>query len=166
MNLLTSKMMPRLDQMNKRDILELIRGFLIQEMTNEKMDNLLELLLDAMSLVFVFNKKFRRNIDRFQAKYTFRIGENGTGASAIFSPIKFLGTGRMRVKDEPVEDADITVSFKDGRSMAEFLFSENPDIISALLDNKLSFKGNLNYLFKFAYMARHLPRTLGIQLQV
>ena len=71
----------------------------------------------------------------------------------------------MYVEDKAIDDADVSISFKDGRAMAEFLFSDNPDLISGLLDNNISFQGNLNYIFKFAYMARHLPRELGIQLQ-
>jgi hypothetical protein len=137
----------------------------MEEITSEKMDILIELLLDAMSLVFFFNKGFRRNIKNFRARFAFKSQDGKIGASVIFKPSRFFRTGRMYVENRAIDDADVSISFKDGRAMAEFLFSDNPDLISGLLDNKLSFQGNLNYIFKFAYMARHLPRELGIQLQ-
>jgi hypothetical protein len=165
MNLLTANRVPALKKMNKAEMLDFFRDLLVEEMTSEKMDKIIELLLDGMSLAFVFNKNFRRNIKNFRAKFAFKSEDGIIGASAIFEPTWFFKTGKMRVDREAVNDADVTISFEDGRAMAEFLFSDNPDLISALLDNKLSFQGNLNYIFKFAYMARHLPRELGIQLQ-
>ena len=165
MNLLTAERISALAGMDKEEKLDFIRDLLVEEMTSQKMDKIIELLLDGMSLAFVFNKKFRRNIDHFNAKFAFTSDDGDIGASAVFRPSRFFRTGRMRVENKAVDDADVTIRFKNGRAMAEFLFSENPDLISALIDNKLSFKGNLNYIFKFAYMARHLPRELGIQLQ-
>ncbi len=164
MKLLSNDIMPAIGKLNRDNKLEFVKRLLIEEMTSDKMDSLLELLLDAMKLVFVFNGEFRKNINTFSARYTFRIGINGTGATIIFKPIKAIRYGRMIVENEPLDNADVSVNFESGKAMAEFLFSPNPDIFGALLDNKLSFSGNLNYLFKFAYMAKHLPKALGIPL--
>ncbi len=164
MDLLTMNRFPDLESLNYKNKLALIREHIVREMTTERMDFLLELLLDAMSLVFVLNNDFRKNIDSFRASYTFRIGNSGTGASVIFAPFLLLKFGRMIVKNHPLGDSDVSVTFADGKAMAEFLFSPSPDIFAALLDNRLSFTGNLNYLFKFAYMAKHLPKSLGIEL--
>ena len=164
MDLLSDRRFPAIEGLNYKGKLDLIRNHLVNEMTTERMDLILELLLDAMSIIFVLNNDFRKNIDSFKAKYTFRIGRDGTGASVIFAPFLLFQFGRMIVKKDPIEDADVSVTFESGRAMADFLFSKSPDIFAALLDNKLSFSGNLNYLFKFAYMAKHLPKALGLKL--
>lgn len=164
MELLSSNSFPGLEKLNRQGKLDLLRELILKEMTTEKMDLLLELMLDGMNIVFVLNPDFRRNINTFKARYTFHIGSNGKGASVEFSPIPLFRYGRMIVKRRPADDANVSVTFEDGRSMAEFLFSGTPDIFGALLDNKLSFRGNLNYLFKFAYMAKHLQKIMGINL--
>lgn len=164
MKLLSSNSFSGIEKLKRQGKIDLLRELILKEMTTERMDLLLELLLDAMSLVFMINPNFRRNINTFKARYAFRIGSNGTGASVLFSPIPFFRYGRMIVKREPADNADVSVSFESGKAMAEFLFSGTPDIFGALLDNKLSFSGNLNYLFKFAYMAKHLQKTMGINI--
>lgn len=164
MKLISGNIISAMSRLNRESKLKYIKELFIKEMNSKRMDSLLELLLDAMSIFFVLNPDFRRNIDNFRAKYTFRIGNNGSGASVVFSPLERIKYGRMIVKTDPIDDADVSVTFESGRAMAEFLFSESPDIFAALLDNKLSFSGNLNYLFKFAYMAKHLPKTLGIEI--
>jgi hypothetical protein len=37
-----------------------------------------------------------------------------------------------------------------------FLLSPKPDILGSMLRQDISIDGNLNYLYKFAYMAKHL----------
>lgn len=48
--------------------------------------------------------------------------------------------------------------FKDGKALMDFLLAENPDILGAMLHQEVTPEGNLNYLYTFAYMARHLQR--------
>ena len=145
---------------------EKLRELLIAELDDEKMDKLLELLLHGMRLLFFVDRDFRANIRGFEARYAFA-GQNGSsalGASAIFKTGWFFKFPEMIVNTEAVRDATVTVTFKDGRTLAGFLLSPRPDIFSGILDNKLSFEGNLNYLLKFIYMARHIPKQLGIEL--
>jgi hypothetical protein len=68
----------------------------------------------------------------------------------------------MRVVNSEVDDTNITVTFKDGNAFKGFIFNQNPDIIGAILDNDITYNGNLNYLAKFAYMAKHLQLRFSL----
>ena len=146
--------------------LESLRELIIAELDDDKMDKLLELLLVGMKLLFLVDRDYRANIRGFEARYAFagQSGDGVLGASAIFKTGRLFNFPEMKVNNEAVRDATVTVIFSDGRALAEFLLSPRPDIFSAILDNKLSFEGNLNYLLKFVYMARHIPKQLGIEL--
>jgi hypothetical protein len=56
----------------------------------------------------------------------------------------------------PVDSPDITIIFKNPAALRNFIFSPKPDILNAILRQEVSVDGNLNYLYKFAYMANHL----------
>lgn len=123
------------------------------------LDNFMFFLLWALEIIFRIDPEFRRNIEHFEARYTFR-NQSGTVAdSAIFH------NGRMRVKHKALEETTITVIFKDSRSIWEFLLSGNPDVFAFILENKLSYIGNINYVMKFAYMAKHLQLAFGLKAQ-
>lgn len=122
----------------------------------QAMDLFLETLLRLMGFAFMLDKSYRRNIEGFEGRYVFTSRDHRIAASAIFED------NRMTVKNQAVEHPDITLVFKDGKALRHFLFSENPDIIAAILDNEISYTGNLNYLAKFAYMAKHLQLAFGM----
>ena len=145
---------------------EALKALLIAALDDEKMDKILELLLEGMRLLFLVDGNYRANIRGFEARYAFsgQAAHSALGASAIFKISPVFKFPQMTVNDEAIRNATVTVLFSDGRALAEFLLSPRPDIFSAILDNKLSFEGNLNYLLKFIYMARRIPKELGIEL--
>ena len=114
------------------------------------MDFFLTNLLWLMDLYLFFDRDYRRNIEDFDARYSFKSKDEKIDASVIFKD------NEMEVRNYAIEDASVTVIFRDGLALKNFLFSDSPDIISAILNNEVSYKGNLNYLAKFAYMANHL----------
>jgi hypothetical protein len=120
------------------------------------LDDFLELLLNAVRLVLCVDPKYRRNIDNFKAVYAFQSLDGSIAASALFE------NNKMKVKKNAIPNATITVFFKDGKSLWEFLMEKDPDVFKFVLDSKLSYKGNLNYLMKFAYMAKHLKIKFGL----
>ena len=77
-------------------------------------------------------------------------------ASAIFKKNK------MKVKKDVVADTNVTVFFKDGKTLWEFLMADDPDVFSFVLENKLRYEGNLNYLLKFGYMSKRLKLMFGL----
>lgn len=130
---------------------------IIDDASSEAMDKFLFFILEAMSLMFKLKKDFKKNIEDFTAKYSFCSSDGKMGVTASFK------NSKMKVHDSYSKEHTTSVSFKNGIVMAKFLFSPNPDVISGLLDNALTLDGNMNYMFKFIYMARQIPEYLGIQ---
>ena len=123
---------------------------LINCLYDEALDVSLELLLHAMRLFLIINKPFSRNIEKFEARYSFTSQNERIDVGVIFAD------GKMTVKPHPIDNTNVAVVFKNGKAVKEFLFSDSPDIIGAILNGDVSYTGNLNYLSKFAYMAKSM----------
>jgi hypothetical protein len=121
-------------------------------------DGFLELLLDMMRLAFLFDSRFRRNIEGFQGRYLFRSKDGSIAAGAIFSQ------GRMAVSREAIENPNVAVTFRDEKALMGFLLAPKPDILGAVLRQDVVLEGNLNYLYKFAYMAKRLQLMATCQV--
>jgi len=126
------------------------RKAFVKCLEEETLDFFLTNILRLMDLFFFLNKKFRRNIVGFNARYVFKSIDGRIDASVIFKDSK------MKVKNHVIDNTNVIVVFKDGKALKNFLFSDSPDIIGSILNGDVSYSGNLNYLAKFAYMANHL----------
>jgi len=121
---------------------------------SESAEEFLELLLRLMSLTFTLDGDFRRNIEGFTGRYQFRSADNSITVAALF-------TGRdLKVKEELIPDAHVSVIFKDSRGLMNYLLAKDRDILRLLLNNEVVLKGNLNYVLKFGYMANHIQLSL------
>ena len=123
---------------------------LLKGLENEFTEDILKTLLTGMSLVFLLSSTYRKNIENFSGRYLFRSKDNAFSVGAVFE------NGSMNVVDGPVDSPDITIIFKNPAALRSFIFSPKPDILNAILRQDVSVDGNLNYLYKFAYMANHL----------
>lgn len=130
--------------------LQLAMKRLEQSLSEGLVEDFLMILLEVMRIAFLFDHDYRRNIDGFVGRYLFRSSDNAITVSASFRG------GEMRVAEEALPDPHVTVTFKDGRALMHFLLSGNPDILGSMLRQEVTPEGNLNYLYKFAYMARRL----------
>lgn len=117
---------------------------------SEATEGFLELLLKIMRLAFMVDGKYRRNIEGFAGKYLFQSRDKRLTVSATFSD------GRMTVREKVVDDPNITITFRDDRALMGFILTPSPDILGAMLRQDVVPTGNLNYLYKFAYMAKRL----------
>ncbi len=123
----------------------------LKNIESEFAEEFLEILLKMMSLVLLINyKDFRRNIDGFSGRYLFRSKDNEITVSAVFSDNK------MAVSEKEIDNTDVTVIFRDGKALMNYILSPKPDIIGSILRQDVTYVGNLNYLSKFAYMAKRL----------
>ena len=121
---------------------------------SEAAEEFLELLLKLMSLAFKIDKDFRRNIAGFTGRYQFRSVDNSVTVAALF-------TGKdLKVKEILIPDADVSVIFKDGRSLLNYLLAADRDILRLVLNNEVVLRGNVSYVMKFGYMANHLQLAL------
>ena len=102
-------------------------------------------------------KGYRKNIEGFEGRYLFR-----TAGELVVSSAVFQG-GEMFVKQGSITDWDVRVTFKNVTALREFLFSRDQDILNSLLANEVEIDGNLNYIYKFGFMARDLAHRLGVR---
>ena len=123
-------------------------------LSGELAEEFLKTLLTLMSIVFVVNRDYRRNIEGFTGRYQFLSKDGQLTMAAVFRD------GRMEVLERRIADPHITVTFRDGRTLINFLITPRQDILGAMLRHDVVTRGNLNYLNKFAYMAKQLQRLL------
>jgi hypothetical protein len=129
---------------------------LAEELRTRATDGFLELLLRGMDVAFSICQSFRKNIENFEARYVFAAGNGKVATTADFA------NGGMRVHREIREPWTVRVTFASPKALRAFLFSKDQDILDSILANEVEVDGNLNYLYKFGFMARDLERRLGI----
>ncbi len=117
---------------------------------SEVAEEFLESLLTLMQIVFVVNHDYRRNIKKFDGRYQFCSQDGEVTIGVIFS------NSRMRVIEGMIDNPHITVTFRDGRTLLNFIISPRQDILGSMLKHDVGTKGNLNYLYKFGFMAKQL----------
>lgn len=123
----------------------------LDSMGSAAAEGFLRLLLKLMSVAFMLNiKDIRDNIEGFSGRYVFRSKDNSIVASAVFE------NGSMKVYDRVIENPDMRVTFRDDKALLNYLLSPRPDILGSVLRQDVMVSGNLNYLYKFAYMAKRL----------
>ncbi len=127
-----------------------------KELAGEMTEEFFKVLLYCMELFLLINPDFRRNIEGFQGRYLFNSKDGEVKLAVLY------GNNRMTVKEKSLSDTDVTVSFKTYKDLCDFVTSPDPDIINGMLTQALSFDGNLNYLYKFGYMSRHMLSMLGV----
>lgn len=128
----------------------LVRNKFLKSLESEFAEEFLEVLLNLMGFMLLIDEGFRRNIKGFNGRYQFKSKDNSITMAAVF------GNDRMKVSEKVIERPNITVIFKDGKALMNFLLSPKPDILGSLLRQDVALDGNLNYLYKFAYMSNRL----------
>jgi hypothetical protein len=124
-------------------------------------DKFIEMLLRGMDL-FIFltpDKDFRRNLENFDGKYYFKGADEAEDIrfSATFS------NGDMQVHEDAIDDWDVMVTFRNGKALRDYIFSEKQDIFNSISENAVEVNGNLNHIFKFGFIAQNLMHRLGIE---
>ena len=125
----------------------------LKSLQNEAAEDFLALLLKLMSLAYKVDKDFRRNIEGFNGRYQFKSIDNSVTVAAVFDG------KNLKVKEELIPDPNVSIVFKDGRSLMNYLLADR-DILKMVLNNEVVLKGNINYILKFGYMANHLQLAI------
>lgn len=133
---------------------EKIRERFLKCLKDETAETFLQILLLFMKLRFMLNPAYRRNIENFRGRYQFKSRDEAVTVLVEFD------NGKMDVKGALAHDVDVTVIFEDGRALMNFLLSRDRDILRGLLNNEVTVDGNLNYMYKFGFMANHLQLEL------
>ncbi len=128
---------------------EITKGFL-DALESEFAEEFLQALLRLMALVLCLDNDYRRNIRGFRGRYQFLSSDNAVTVAALFDD------DALEVREEIIPDPHITVTFKNGKALMNYLLSPKPDVLGSMLRQEVLLDGNLNYLYKFAYMAKRL----------
>ncbi len=120
-----------------------------KSLMDEAAETFLETLLSCMQLKFIISQRYRRNIENFTASYMFMSEDRGVTVNVRFKD------GKMRVKEQMDENADVFIKFRDGKALMNFIL-KGGDVLQGLLNNEVVVLGNWNYMYKFGFMAKHL----------
>jgi hypothetical protein len=136
--------------MSENPILKTAMKNFANVLSSEFAEDFLQLLLRLLSVAFMFDHDFRKNIEQFNGRYQFKSKDGRITVAALFA------NNRLEVAETEIPNPDVTIFFKDGKALMGYLLTPNPDILGSMLRQEVSLDGNLNYLYKFAYMAKRL----------
>jgi hypothetical protein len=130
-------------------------GTLEAETAEKIMEGLLLLMKTRFLLdPIIIGSDYRQNIDKFDAKYLFR------SKSGDISVLVKFHDGQMDWEKSLSQDVNATLEFKDGQALINYLFNyvvlQNRDFLQSMINNEIRVSGNLNYLYKFLFMANHM----------
>lgn len=137
-------------------LLERLSARLRAELCNKLTDDFLEFLLEAMEVAFILSPNYRENIRDFQGALVFGTANQVVATTALFKQ------GKMTVNKRAIVPSDVRVTFTDAKALWSFLLSENQDVLDSILQNTVEVEGNLNYLYRFGFLARDLTRRIGV----
>lgn len=120
----------------------------------EAAEEFLELLLKGMRLAFIILPDYRESIRKFDGRFQFTSADGEMTMAAVFNK------GRMQVMEKVIDNPDITITFRDGKALFTFLLAPKQDILGSMLAQEVKTDGNLNYLYRFGFLAKKLQRML------
>ncbi|MFC1516690.1 hypothetical protein ACFL7E_08040 [Thermodesulfobacteriota bacterium] len=134
-------------------------GWFLKKFPVKATDWFLDFLLKYMDLTFLVCPGYSMNIEDFRGRYLFRTNEETKAGRPVVAGAVTFENGDMKVDREPEDDPDqwdVRVKFENAEALRAFIFSKDQDILESLLENKVELDGNLNYIYKFGFMARDL----------
>ncbi len=117
---------------------------------DEVAEEFLKTLLRLMQIALVVDPAYRHEIAGFQGRYRFQSKDRDVEVGVTFQD------GWMHVREGRIEAPNVNVSFASGRALIDFLLTPNPDVLVSMLHGEVQTDGNLNYLYKFARLAKRL----------
>ena len=116
----------------------------------EAAETFLEALMAFLKVGVRLDRHLRRSLDGFDARYQLKTRDGLVDVGVVFED------GRVDIQEDPKGEFDATMLFRDSRAVFDFFASTNPDLLGAVLEQTAVVEGNLNYVYRLAYMARHL----------
>ena len=121
----------------------------LKTLENDATEKFLEALLYLMKVAFLVSHGYRRNIENFSGLYRFKSQDEGVNVLIRFE------NGKMEISQDPAPAPHVQVTFKNSKALRNFLLSFKKDILKLILNNEIRVRGNVNYLYKFIFMANH-----------
>jgi hypothetical protein len=150
-------------QTAKTNLIQHISRKLEKQLLGEATDKFIEILLSGMELSFYvfkdadYQEHLKDSEGRyFEGRYLFQTADEAVAASATFHE------GHMHVHNDTIDKWDIKITFQDDKALRDYLFSKDQDILNSIAENKVEVDGNLNYIYKFGFMAKDLLGRLKL----
>ena len=143
-----------------------IKRAFLKAFESEVAEEFLKLLLNLMSLSYILDRNLRRSIEGFSGLVQFRSKDNEIRVLAEFKNNR-LKAKELKPKEELKQVPNVTAIFKDDQALMNFLLPKGGkrDILRSLLNNEVVLSGNLNYIYRFGFLANHLQLELTKMLE-
>jgi hypothetical protein len=113
-------------------------------------DDFFELLLRGMDLALLLSPRYRAAAAGFDGVVVFCTKNGKVAVTAVFAG------GDLRVEREARPAWDCRITFADSDAIWSFLLAEDQDILDSILRNAVEVEGNLNYVYRFGFLAKEL----------
>lgn len=142
----------------------LARKKFVNQVHEEVTEEFLKILLQFLRISCCLDKYLRRSIKDFNGQIEFRSENKEIRVLAEFKD-GYLVPRELAPNEQLVPPANAGIVFKDPKAVKNFLLPPGGlkgrrDVLRALLNNEIRLEGNLNYIYRFGFLATHLQRHL------
>lgn len=117
---------------------------------SEAAETFLELLLGALRIGLAVDPQLHRGVQDFDGRYRLATRDKAVDVALTFRH------GHLDVGEDATGPFNATLWFRDERALMRFFAARNPDLFASLLNQDVVTEGNLNYIYRLAYLARHV----------
>lgn len=117
---------------------------------NESLERF-EQSLSLLNVIFS-RKRYRKEIINEETGYTFNAKYQFTTRDGEFDFFLVFNDGEINTGEGKIEDPQIVISYKNKALLAETWNKSADETLEYLLDNSMSYEGNMTYLTKFSYL--------------
>jgi len=123
-------------------------------MNDPEINENLERFKQSLSLLNVVfsRKRYRKEIVNEETGYTFNAKYQFSTRDGEFDFYLIFQDGEISTGEGKIEDPNITIYYKNRATLAETWNKSADETLEYLLDNRMSYKGNMTYLTKFSYL--------------
>jgi hypothetical protein len=123
----------------------------------ENAELFLEVLLQALRLGILVDEHLRHSVAHFSATYQITTHDRRVDVGLTFHD------GVLVVHEGQAGPFDATLCFRDSHTLMGFFSPAQPDLLGSVLDQRITIEGNLNYIYRLAYLVNHLRlEVLGV----
>ena len=142
----------------------LVRKSFVSQLKEEVTEEFVKILLQFLRISCCLDKYLRQSIENFNGKIEFRSENKGIRVVAEFRD-GYLYPRELEPNEPLVPPANACVVFKNPEAVKNFLLPPGGlqgrrDVLRSYLNNEVRLEGNLNYIYRFGFLATHVQRHL------
>jgi hypothetical protein len=143
----------------------LARKSFLDHFKEEATEEFLKGLIQFLRFSCYLDEYLRRSMKDFDGKIEFRSEDGGIRVLATFDKGRLRGR-ELKPDEELKPPANATIVFKDAAAVKNFLLPKGGlkgrrDVLRSLLNNEVRLEGNLNYIYRFGFLASHVQLKLA-----